>query len=51
MLARGEGDCEDFAIAKYFTARTLGVPDNKLRITYVYIKRRWKPNEAHMVLL
>ena len=29
------GDCEDFVIAKYFSLRKLGVPDNKLYLTYV----------------
>ncbi|MDF2182848.1 transglutaminase-like cysteine peptidase [Neptuniibacter sp. CAU 1671] len=41
------GDCEDYAIAKYFTLRELGIPDNKLRITYVKALN-W--NQAHMVL-
>ena len=42
------GDCEDFSIAKYFALRALGVPDEKLRITYV--KELVIYNEAHMVL-
>ncbi|WP_347177307.1 cysteine protease LapG [Pseudomonas sp. GOM6] len=46
-LARGAGDCEDFAIAKYFSLRQLGVPSEKLRITYVKALRQ---NQAHMVL-
>ncbi|MBJ9873895.1 transglutaminase-like cysteine peptidase, partial [Citrobacter werkmanii] len=33
-LRKGEADCEDYAIAKYFTLRQLGVADDKLRITY-----------------
>lgn len=41
------GDCEDYAIAKYFTLRELGVPDEKLRITYV---KALDWNQAHMVL-
>ncbi|MFW1677119.1 transglutaminase-like cysteine peptidase [Pontibacter sp. JAM-7] len=41
------GDCEDYAIAKYFTLRELGIGDKKLRITYVKALN-W--NEAHMVL-
>ena len=36
VLAAGAGDCEDFAIAKYFTLRTLGVADEHLRITYTW---------------
>ena len=31
----GADDCEDFAIAKYFSLRHLGVSSDKLRITYV----------------
>ncbi len=51
FLGSGAGDCEDYAIAKYFSLRKLGVPDNKLRITYVKLKRkRTKFEEAHMVL-
>jgi len=41
------GDCEDFAIAKYFMLKELGVPIERLRITYV---RALKLNQAHMVL-
>lgn len=46
-LYRGAGDCEEFAIAKYFSLRQLGVPSEKLRITYVKAVRL---NQAHMVL-
>jgi predicted transglutaminase-like cysteine proteinase len=47
FLAAGAGDCEDFAIAKYFTLKELGVDENKMRITYVKALRL---NQAHMVL-
>ena len=51
FLGHGRGDCEDYAIAKYFSLRKLGVPEKKLRITYVKLKRRrTKFEEAHMVL-
>jgi predicted transglutaminase-like cysteine proteinase len=33
-LARGVGDCEDFALAKYFTLVALGVPERRLRLVY-----------------
>lgn len=46
-LWKGAGDCEDYAIAKYFSLRHLGVPADKLRITYVKALRQ---NRAHMVL-
>ncbi len=40
-------DCEDFSIAKYFALKELGVPIQRLRITYVKAVRL---NQAHMVL-
>ena len=46
-LWKGAGDCEDYAIAKYFSLRHLGVASDKLRITYVKALRL---NRAHMVL-
>lgn len=47
FLRRDEGDCEDFVIAKYFTLKKLGVPEDKLFFTYV---KALKLNQAHMVL-
>ncbi len=47
FLTRDAGDCEDFAIAKYFTLKAMGVAPEKLRITYV--KVAWL-RQAHMVL-
>ena len=47
LLSTNGGDCEDFSIAKYFTLLELGVPDERLRITYV---KAVKLNQAHMVL-
>lgn len=46
-LRKGEADCEDYAIAKYFTLRQLGISEDKLRITYVKALRY---NRAHIVL-
>ena len=46
-LWKGAGDCEDYAIAKYFSLRHLGVSSDKLRITYV---KALSQNRAHMVL-
>lgn len=46
-LASDGADCEDYSIGKYFTLKDLGVPVQKLRITYV---RALKWNESHMVL-
>lgn len=43
-----QGDCEDYVIAKYFVLRSLGVPDQKLYLTYVKLTTL---NAAHMVLI
>lgn len=48
LLGVGGGDCEDYAIAKYFTLKALGVPEEKMRIMYVYAVRF---NEPHMVMI
>ncbi|NTV09951.1 MAG: transglutaminase [Zoogloea sp.] len=53
FLGRGAGDCEDYAISKYFTLRELGVPESRLRITYVRAQIGGPSSgvsEAHMVL-
>ena len=52
-IGQGRGDCEDFAIIKYFSLKDAGVPLAKLRL--VYVKARLNgPNgpylQAHMVL-
>ena len=47
MLSIDAADCEDYSIAKYFTLREMGVPIEKLRITYV---KALELNQAHMVL-
>jgi len=46
-LLKGAADCEDYALAKYFSLRHLGIPSEKLRITYV---KALNQNQAHMVL-
>ncbi|MBV7492711.1 transglutaminase-like cysteine peptidase [Pseudomonas sp. PDM24] len=46
-LIKAAGDCEDYALAKYFSLRHLGIPSEKLRITYV---KALIQNQAHMVL-
>jgi len=35
LLGKGAGDCEDFAIAKYFGLLAAGVPVHRLRLVYV----------------
>lgn len=46
-LIKGTADCEDYALAKYFSLRRLGIPSEKLRITYV---KALSQNQAHRVL-
>jgi predicted transglutaminase-like cysteine proteinase len=47
FIATDGGDCEDYSIAKYYALKELGVPLQRLRITYV---KSAKLNQAHMVL-
>lgn len=52
-IGRGRGDCEDFAIAKYFSLRLADVPVARMRL--VYVKARLptasgRVEQAHMVL-
>lgn len=47
FLASDGGDCEDFALAKYFTLKLIGVAEEKLHLTYV---KALNINQAHMVL-
>lgn len=47
FLGKGAGDCEDYSIAKYFTLIQMGVPMEKLYMTYV---KAVELNQAHMVI-
>lgn len=50
-LGRGQGDCEDFSIAKYMTLKALGVPVERMRMIYVRARiGRSDITLAHMVL-
>ena len=49
MMSRGQGDCEDFAIAKYFALMAAGVPSAKMRLVYVRAQIG-AVTQAHMVL-
>ncbi|MFP5430853.1 MAG: transglutaminase-like cysteine peptidase [Gammaproteobacteria bacterium] len=52
-LGLGAGDCEDFTIIKYFTLKQLGVPVQRLRLTYVRARIGGPASnitQAHMVL-
>ena len=48
-LGHGKGDCEDFAIAKYFTLLSAGVEMSQLRLIYVKAQIAGT-SQAHMVL-
>ena len=54
LIGQGRGDCEDMAIAKYYSLKATGVAVEKLRL--VYVKARTRDAEgnavvqAHMVL-
>jgi predicted transglutaminase-like cysteine proteinase len=53
MLMKGAGDCEDYAIGKYFSLKFLGVAPEKLRLTYVKARIGGPSSnllQAHMVL-
>ena len=47
FVSRGAGDCEEYAIAKYFTLKAMGISDDKLSIAYVKVLHL---NRSHMVL-
>jgi predicted transglutaminase-like cysteine proteinase len=49
LLEKGRGDCEDYAIAKYFTLLAMGVPVAKLRLVYSQA-RLAESLQAHLVL-
>jgi predicted transglutaminase-like cysteine proteinase len=49
MLAQGRGDCEDYAIAKYFSLVAAGMPVARLRMVYVRARLEGAV-QAHMVL-
>jgi predicted transglutaminase-like cysteine proteinase len=51
-LEKGRGDCEDYAIAKYFSLLATGMPAAKLRLVYVRaaIGGSGGLAQAHMVL-
>ncbi|MBB3329212.1 putative transglutaminase-like cysteine proteinase [Halomonas campaniensis] len=50
-MGQGQGDCEDYSIAKYVTLKQLGVPGQQLRMIYVRARiGRSQITQAHMVL-
>jgi predicted transglutaminase-like cysteine proteinase len=52
-LGKNAGDCEDYSIAKYIFLKELGIPINRLKLTYVRAQIGGpysKISQAHMVL-
>ena len=52
-IGKGRGDCEDYSIAKYIFLRELGIPNERLKLTYVRAQiggPHSKLFQAHMVL-
>lgn len=50
-LGKGQGDCEDYSIAKYITLKQLGISSQYLRMIYVRARvGRSQITQAHMVL-
>ncbi|MFP5413908.1 MAG: transglutaminase-like cysteine peptidase [Gammaproteobacteria bacterium] len=47
FLIEDAGDCEEFAIAKYFTLTRMGIADGAVRVTYV---KALTLDQPHMVL-
>lgn len=47
FIIEGKGDCEDYAIAKYFTLQEVGISEDKLFLTVVKVKGE---TDYHMVL-
>ncbi|MDG0856548.1 hypothetical protein EXH46_22520 [Pelomonas puraquae] len=48
-LEKRAGDCEDYAIGKYFSLAATGVPTTRLRMVYVRARQQGQ-SLAHMVL-
>ena len=46
--AKGRGDCEDYAITKYFSLRKAGIPANRMVLSVIEID---DGDSTHMVLL
>lgn len=52
-IGQGRGDCEDFAIIKYYSLKDAGIPVAKLRLVYVKAMLKGPSGpylQAHMVL-
>lgn len=49
MMGKGAGDCEDYAIGKYFSLLVTGIPVERMRLVYVRAVVAGV-SQAHMVL-
>jgi predicted transglutaminase-like cysteine proteinase len=47
FIKKGAGDCEDYAIAKYYTLKKVGIDANRL---FLMVVKTEKKEEYHMVL-
>lgn len=51
FIGQGAGDCEDFALAKYYSLKELGISSEKLKLSYAkLVDRRTKKRTPHIVL-
>ena len=44
LMEKGQGDCEDFAVAKFFTLKWIGVDEDKLNLVYCRIAPGDRPH-------
>lgn len=51
FIGSGAGDCEDYAIAKYFALRLIGVDSSKLQVSYALVTNESKKDNLHHVVL
>lgn len=47
FIASGFGDCEEYAMAKFFTLQAMGIPTQKMRLVFVLVDQERIP---HLVL-
>lgn len=48
VLSKGYGDCEDYAIAKYYSLKMLGISEDKMRVVVLNDERK---NVLHAILV
>lgn len=50
FVGHGQGDCEDYTIAKYYTLKALGIDPRRMKFTYVIYQDSRGKKISHMVL-